>query len=238
MFLDYDGTLTPVRARPQDAVLGESTRRAVRALAERCFVAIVTGRGLADVRSLVELPELIFAANHGFEIAGPDLGFEVDPSLRSTFAALRPEVDALVEGIEGVVVEHKGLSIAIHFRLAPPERVPAIEAGVDRLVAAHPELRKGTGKAVVELRPARGWHKGAAVRWLCDHLARSGPRPVPLVLGDDRTDEDALAAVREDGVGIVVGRPQWETAARYELRDTEAARTLLERLADALASAG
>lgn len=234
MFLDFDGTLTPVRARPQDAVLDEAMRRAVRTLAERCFVAIVTGRGLADVRSLVDLPQLVFAANHGFEIAGPGQSFEVDPSLRSTFAALRPEVDALVQGIEGVVVEHKGLSIALHFRLAPPERVPAIEAGVDHLVATHPGLRKGTGKKVVELRPARDWHKGAAVRWLCDRLAQSGPRPVPLMLGDDRTDEDALAAVREDGVGIVVGRPQWETAARYGLRDTEAVRVLLERLADAL----
>lgn len=230
VFLDYDGTLTPVQARPQDAVLGDEMRRAVRALAERGFVAIVTGRGLADVRALVDLPELVYAANHGLEIAGPGIAFEADASLRPTFEALRPEVDALVDGIDGVVVEHKGFSIAIHVRLVAPEHARTIEAGVDRLVKRHPGLRKTTGKALMELRPALAWHKGAAVRWLCDRLAQEGPRPVPIAIGDDRTDEDALAVVRGDGVGIVVGTPQWETAARFRLRDTEAVRELLERL--------
>ncbi|MCH9687941.1 MAG: trehalose-phosphatase [Deltaproteobacteria bacterium] len=230
MFLDYDGTLTPVRARPQDAVLADDTRQLIRRLAERCFVAVVTGRGLADVQAQVDLPSIVYAANHGLEISGPAIAFEVDPSLRATFAALRPEVDALVEGIEGVVVEHKGFSIAIHFRLAPPDRVDALLAGVDAIEAAHPTLRKGTGKKVVELRPALDWHKGAAVRWLCEQLAARGPRPRPLMLGDDRTDEDALQVVREDGVGIFVGQPQWITAAHYSLRDPAAVAQLLERL--------
>ncbi|MEX1367429.1 MAG: trehalose-phosphatase [Nannocystaceae bacterium] len=234
VFLDYDGTLTPIRARPQDAVIDPGMRQAVQRLSERCFVAVVTGRGLDDVRSLVGLPGLVYAANHGLEIAGPDLRFEPDPTLRPTFAALRPAVDALVDGIEGVVVEHKGLSVAIHYRLADPGLVPQLEAGVDRLVAAHEGLRKGTGKMVMELRPAIDWHKGAAVRWLCDHLqqAHGGARPVPLMLGDDRTDEDALEAVREDGVGIFVGHPGWATAASYGLRDPAAVKVLLQRLAE------
>lgn len=233
MFLDYDGTLTSVRARPHDAALDDETRRVVATLAERIFVAVITGRGLADVQARVGLPGLVYVANHGFEIAGPTLAWQADPSLRPTFSALRPEVDALVEGIEGVVVEHKGFSIAIHHRLAPPSRVPAILAGVDRLIETHPGLRKGTGKMLVELRPARDWHKGAALRWLCDHLAKAGPRPVPLMIGDDLTDEDALAqAQREGGVGIFVGQPERETAARFGLRDPTAVTELLRRLAD------
>jgi len=233
VFLDYDGTLTPIQARPQDALIAPSMREAVGALAERCFVAVVTGRGLADVRALVGLPGLVYAANHGLEIEGPDFAYEPDPGLRPTFEALRPRVDALVEGIDGVVVEHKGLSVAVHYRLAPAERVPELEAGLDGLLAEHDSLRKGTGKKVFELRPSIDWHKGAAVRWLCERLAATGPgRPVPLMLGDDRTDEDALMAVRDEGVGIFVGQPQWETAARYGVEDPAAVEVLLRRLAE------
>ncbi|MCA9709380.1 MAG: trehalose-phosphatase [Myxococcales bacterium] len=232
VFLDYDGTLTPTRARPQDAVLADSTRQAVARLAAHCRVAVVTGRGLADVRAQVGLPQLCYAANHGLEIAGPGLALEAEPELRPTLEALAPRVHALVRGIEGIEVEAKGLSISIHHRRASPSCVPALEAALDELLAELPRVRRATGKALIELRPVTDWHKGSAVRWLCTQWAAGGAAPVPLVLGDDRTDEDALAAVREDGVGIFVGRPRWPSAARFGLRDPAAVEELLRRLVD------
>lgn len=231
IFLDYDGTLTAIRARPADATLDDRVRQTLRTLATRHFVAVVTGRGLADVRDLVGLPELTYAANHGLEIEGPSGSFEPDPTLRSTVAELREPIDALVAGVEGVVVEHKGLSIAIHVRLVDDAAAARIEAGVDAVLAEQPKLRKGTGKKVLELRPAIDWHKGAAVRWLCERIGTAQPPAVPLFIGDDRTDEDALAQVRDGGVGIVVGTPGWKSSARYRLADPAAVHELLQRLA-------
>lgn len=231
MLLDYDGTLTPIQPRPEQATLAPAMRGVLERLARRVLVAVVTGRGLADVRALVGLPQLYYAASHGFEIAGPGLSFVPDPALRSTFEALWPRAQRLVAPFEGALAEHKGFSISIHYRLVAPDRVPALEAAVDGLLVGHPQLRKGRGKKVLELRPALDWHKGAAVRWLCEHAA--GPRPpVPLYIGDDRTDEDALAAVRDDGVGIFVGRPAWPSAARFSLADPDAVGVLLQRLAE------
>ncbi|MEM7154559.1 MAG: trehalose-phosphatase [Myxococcota bacterium] len=232
VFLDYDGTLTPIQARPQDAIMDPSMREAVQHLAAQHFVAIVTGRGLDDARALVGIPTLAYATNHGLEIEGPDFRFEPDPTLRPTFASLRERVDALVAGVEGVVVEHKGLSIAIHVRLVDPAAAAQIEAGIDEIIAEHPSLRKGTGKKVFELRPTLDWHKGAAVRWLSERLATTtgGTAPVALFIGDDLTDEDALAQVHEHGVGIFVGQPQWDTAARYGLADPAAVEVFLRRL--------
>lgn len=240
VFLDYDGTLTPIRPRPEQATLAGSMRDAVERLARRCFVAVVTGRGMADVRALVELPQLYYAASHGFEITGPGRSFVPQPTLRPTFDALLPRVEQLVAEFDGALAEHKGFSISVHYRLTPPEQVPALEARIDRLLAEHADLRKGLGKKVFELRPAIDWHKGAAVRWLLEHAAGadaagSGPL-LPLYIGDDRTDEDALAAVADDGVGIFVGQPDWPSAARFGLSGSDAVEVLLRRLAQVQAT--
>ena len=72
VFLDYDGTLTAIVARPELAVMEPDMREAVRALARCCTTAIVSGRALGDVAKLVDLRELYYAGNHGFEISGPD----------------------------------------------------------------------------------------------------------------------------------------------------------------------
>ncbi|MGH8721137.1 MAG: trehalose-phosphatase, partial [Burkholderiales bacterium] len=71
VFLDYDGTLTPIVERPEDAVLAAQTRAVLRALGQRHAVAIVSGRDLADVRARVGLEGLHYAGSHGFDIAGP-----------------------------------------------------------------------------------------------------------------------------------------------------------------------
>ena len=81
-----------------------------------------------------------------------------------------------------------------------------------------PELRKTHGKKVFELRPRFDWDKGKAVRWLMEALGQTGAGVVPFYLGDDLTDEDAFAALADDGVTIYVGAPH-RTAARYLLDD-------------------
>lgn len=227
LFLDYDGTLTPIAPRPELATLDEAQRQRLRAVAAEHPVAIVTGRGMADIRAMVKLPTLHYAANHGFEIVGPNVAFEVDPELRRTFETVGAEVYQRVANIPGVAFESKGYSVAVHYRLTPDEHIPAIESAVDAVIAQTEGVRKGTGKRVIEIRPTFDWHKGAAVEWLLD---RFGVK-LAIYIGDDRTDEDAFRVVRaRGGVAILVGDASEATAATHRLPDVDAVGRLLDRL--------
>lgn len=243
-FLDYDGTLTPIVERPEDAVLAAGTREVLRRLAATFPTVVVSGRGREDVSALVALPELTYAGSHGFDIEGPaaDGGDHAlryraaeaaEPAVRAVTAALERELAAL----PGAQVEPKRYTVAVHYRRVPSERFSEVEAAVDRQLAAHPELRKTHGKKVFELRPDLDWDKGRAVLWVLEALGLEGPDVVPLYVGDDVTDEDAFRALRErpgGGFGILVAEEPRETAATYRLRDPSEVRAFLERAPRAL----
>ncbi len=82
VFLDYDGTLTPIVDRPEDAVISESMRNAVRELAKRCPVCVVSGRDRRVVQELMGVDDLIVAGSHGFDIWSPAGGEILDALAR------------------------------------------------------------------------------------------------------------------------------------------------------------
>jgi len=236
VFLDYDGTLTPIVERPELAVLDARTRRAIEHLARCCTVAVVSGRDLADVRERVGIETIHYAGSHGFDIAGPKGLRHTHPEgveALSQLDAAERRLRSALAGIDGALVDRKRFAIAVHFRLVADRDVPAIEAEVDAELARRPGLRKGRGKKVLELRPDVDWNKGAAVRWLLEALGLDHGNVVPIYVGDDVTDEDAFEALaqRSAGIGIVVLDHPRSTAAGYRLPDTDAVRTLLEDLA-------
>lgn len=238
VFLDYDGTLTPIVKRPEDADLDDSVRDALKSLARKCFVAIVSGRGLSDVRQRVGLDRLTYAGSHGFEIDGPDRerirsekGAETLPALDAAEEALQRRL----EGIRGAQVERKKYSIAVHYRRVAEDQTPGVEKIVDEVLADHSGLRKGRGKKVFELQPDIEWDKGRAVVWLQEKLDLGGDRTRPIYIGDDVTDEDAFLALHERGVGIVVhGGEDRPTYAGYGLTDPEEVRRFLRKLTSAI----
>jgi trehalose-phosphatase len=238
LFLDYDGTLSPIAPRPELATLPAATRDVLARLAARRPVAILSGRGLDDVRSLVNLGELYYAGSHGFDIAGPG-GFrhEVGEGWPARIDALAEQLREELAGIPGVLVEPKRFALAVHFRLVPDEHLPAIERAVDRAAARFtgtPGVRKTGGKKVFELRPDLDWDKGRALLFLLAELGLDRPDVLPVYLGDDATDEDAFAALARrpgGGLGILIADEPRPTAAEYVLRDPGEARELLERLA-------
>ena len=223
IFLDYDGTLTPIVARPEDAVLDDKMREVVRQLARSCRVAVVSGRDLADVRQRVGLDNVVYAGSHGFDISGPNGLRKENPDAQSCLSSL-DEAEALlrnqVADIPGVQVERKKYSVATHFRNVPPDRADAVEPVVDAVAARFGNLRKGYGKKVFELQPNIEWDKGRAVMWLLQALELEGTGVLPLYFGDDFTDEDAFLALRDRGVGIIVRDEPRPTAARYALDNT------------------
>ena len=219
VFLDYDGTLTPIVARPDLAVLSDEMRAVLRGLAARCSVAIVSGRDRADVETLVGLDDIVYAGSHGFDISGPG-GLSITHEQGSAFAAAAARAADLLApplaAIPGTLVEPKRFAVAVHFRQVAADQTDAVERIVDDVLAKVPELRKAHGKMVFELRPRFAWDKGKAVKWLLQALRQDGPDVLPFYLGDDLTDEDAFAALRATGVTIFVGEPA-RTAAHYVL---------------------
>ena len=242
LFLDYDGTLSPIAARPELAALPAATREVLARLARQVPVVIVSGRGREDVAALVGLSGLAYAGSHGFDIAGPppapgapplrlEVGLEVGDGVPERIGRAAERLRQELTDVPGVLIEPKGFAVSIHFRLADAADVPRIEQAVDAAVAAVPGLRKGHGKKLFEIRPDLDWDKGQALLWLLDALGLDRPDVLPFYLGDDLTDEDAFRALGDRGVSILIAEEPRETAAAYQLRDPDEVRRLLERVA-------
>jgi trehalose 6-phosphate phosphatase len=241
VFLDYDGTLTPIVDRPEDAVISENMRATVRDLATRCPVCAVSGRDRPVVQALMGIDNLVVAGSHGFDIWSPqdgtlehDAGGGFEELIERVTTRLRDEAEA----IDGSLVEPKKASVALHYRLvAKPER-ERIATIVDRVLAEHPdELKVTPGKMVFEIQPKLDWDKGKAVLYLLEALELDGDDVVPIYLGDDITDEDAFAVLVGRGIGIFVGQADHPevggrtTSAGFVLGSTEEVERFLDTLA-------
>jgi trehalose 6-phosphate phosphatase len=239
VFLDYDGTLSPIVARPEDAVVSDSMRAVVADLAERCTVCIVSGRDRPVVQDLMRLNNLVVAGSHGFDIWSPDGGIQRNEGARfaELMQAVRSELEQGAREIEGALVEPKAASVAVHYRLVSAEDRPRAKEIVDQVLDRYPGRLKVTpGKMVYEVQPAVEWDKGKAVLYLLDALQLGG-EVMPVYLGDDFTDEHAFAALQGRGVGILVSsgedpaeavRP---TSADYRLQGVVDVQQFLELLA-------
>ncbi len=234
---DFDGTLCEFRNDPESVQLTRSRRAALSTLARRpaVCVGIVSGRRAADIldRTALDGP-VYYAGLHGMEILGPDGGFTVGQlaAYRGRLQELKASLAAAVRHLDGVFLEDKDLSVALHVRAAAPDdraraeetfwtlASPALEAGRARVQRGH---------CVFELLPDIAWNKGNAVRWIEGDATRRLGAPMRTVyLGDDRTDEHAFEAVGDRGVTVIVGRAP--SAAAHRLPDPAAVERLLDRL--------
>lgn len=233
VFLDYDGTLTPIVETPDRAVMNQDMREAVIELSRHCPLGIISGRDLPDVRDKVRIDSIIYAGSHGFDIAGPE-GMQVENRVGEAFLPVLDragkELSRKLGSIPGLLVERKKFAIAIHYRLVDPGKVEGIEKVVDEVAGQNQELRKAYGKKIFELQPQMDWHKGKALFSLLRTLKLDGEDVLPFYVGDDVTDEDAFRALKGRGIGIVVRDQAYETAAVYSLKDPDEVRGFLVRL--------
>ncbi len=226
VFLDYDGTLTPIVERPQDAVLSVGMRTVVSELADRCPVCVVSGRDREVLQALMGIGNLTVAGSHGFDIWTPDggvlerRGAEQAGLIKQVTEQLRRDTSS----IPGVLIEPKALSVALHFRQVPDGRRGEVLRLVDTVLLEHPgELKVTPGKMVREIQPNVEWDKGRAVFYLLHVLGLECADVLPIYLGDDETDEHAFIALGARGIGILVlagGERGESTAARFTLQGT------------------
>ncbi|MDP8264490.1 MAG: trehalose-phosphatase [Candidatus Aceula lacicola] len=231
VFLDYDGTLTPIVATPDLAIISDDMRLVVEKLSKKIKVAIVSGRATDDVRSKVKIDGIFYAGSHGFEINDP-LG---EVKINEEAQAIRPVIDEVqqklaekVKDIKGALIENVKYTVSAHYRLVSDEDFPKFEQEVDGVLSQYPQLRKTSGKKVFEIRPKIDWHKGKAVDWILSIFEKEQKDILPVYLGDDTTDEDAFRALKEKGFGILVATAERETEAEYIVKNPQDVKEVLE----------
>lgn len=242
VFLDFDGTLSDIVEHPESATLVDGAADALRALAARCPVTVISGRDLSDVRDRVNVAGIWYAGSHGFELLEPDGTRHEAGSVAGVVDALSLAATRLAEALKDVSkvrVEHKRFAVAVHYRNADAEDAARVVATV-RNYGHSVGLRTSLGRRVIELRPNILWNKGTTLDWLLTHVEghdSGSPAILPIYIGDDLTDEDAFDAVQFDGVGIIVRHDEdgnRSSAALFRLESPSAVCGFIRRLADDL----
>ncbi|XP_024516722.1 probable trehalose-phosphate phosphatase D [Selaginella moellendorffii] len=254
LFLDYDGTLSPIVEDPARAFMSTEMRSAVKSVAKLYPTSIITGRSREKVYEFVQLPELYYAGSHGMDIMGPakgSHGVTVSGTLTknqegedvvffqpaSRFLTTMREVFDILERqmsfIEGARVEDNKFCLSVHFRQVREQDWQFLAQEVQSVLKRYPELSITHGRKVLEIRPSIKWDKGKAVEYLLEALGLGDSRDVlPVYIGDDRTDEDAFEILNNkfNGYGILVSNVPKTTGATYSLRDTSEVQQFLKRL--------
>ncbi|MCP2260645.1 trehalose 6-phosphatase (EC 3.1.3.12) [Streptoalloteichus tenebrarius] len=212
---DYDGTLAPIVEDPERARPLPESVNALRSLAglPATTAAVISGRALRDLATLSRLPaEVHLVGSHGSEF---DVGFvhALDPAARDLHRRLHAELERIIAGAEGVSLEDKPASLAVHVRRAPADVAERVLDQVRRGPCAWDGVQVTEGKAVIELAVVQT-DKGHAL----DVLRHQVGATAAIFLGDDVTDEKAFARLHGPDLGLKVG--PGETLAGYRIDDT------------------
>lgn len=227
LFLDLDGTLAPIAARPQDVRSDPRRSRLLEKLTAGLDgrLAVVSGRTLNDVDRILERKVLCVAAVHGLvrrDCDGQVHEAAAHPELADAARRLRE----FASRDSGLIVEEKGSSVALHFRLARHQAADA--RAIAHKIAAETGLALQDGDMVEELRTP-GPTKGDSIHAFMQTALFEGARPI--FVGDDATDEHGFEeALRLGGFGVLVGPPR-RTHAIYSLRSVEEVMAWLEAAA-------
>jgi trehalose 6-phosphate phosphatase len=207
ILLDVDGTLLDIALTPQAVHVPDSLRPSLAAVRERVggALALVSGRLISNLDALFAPLRLPVIGGHGAELRPHGEGDTIDQRAYALETGLRREITAIAERHEGVLIEDKGSSIALHYRTAPKQGLGLVHDIKHALEARNdPSIELLNGKAVLEIKH-RGYNKGTGVRELMSFAPFNGRRPI--YIGDDKTDEFAFAVMPEfDGMAVSVGR--------------------------------
>ncbi|XP_019704764.2 probable trehalose-phosphate phosphatase C [Elaeis guineensis] len=255
VFLDYDGTLSPIVDDPNRAFMSDSMRSILKEVAQYFPTCIISGRSREKVYEFVRLSNVYYVGSHGLDIMAPnkslndanitfhektidEKGNEVilyqpaqkySPKIEKMFK----ELEEKTKEIQGAMIENNKFCISVHFRRVNKENWSVLEEQVMAITKKYSDFHITRGRKVVEIRPSIEWDKGKALEYLLDNLGfGSNGTAFPLYIGDDRTDEDAFKVLQSRGQGypIVVSSIPKDTKASYSLRDPSDVSSFLLRL--------
>ncbi|XP_038685819.1 probable trehalose-phosphate phosphatase C [Tripterygium wilfordii] len=255
IFLDYDGTLSPIVNDPDSAFMSDEMRAAVHEVGKYFPTAIISGRSIDKVKKFVQLSNVYYAGSHGMDIMAPPRPVKANdgkhhnvntdkkgnevlfqpakkflPAIQKIFTELEKET----RKIPGARVEDNKFCVSVHFRQVEEQDFKILEEKVKLILENYPEFRLSWGRKVMEVKPVIEWDKGDALEYFLETLGLNNTSDVlPMYIGDDKTDEDAFKVIRRIGQGypIVVSSIPKETEASYSLHDPSEVLTFLLRLA-------
>lgn len=238
LFLDYDGTLSPIVEEPDKALMSDGIRSLLKELSSsnKFKLAIVSGRALSNVKKLVGLDNIVYVGNHGLEIDGPKLKFRspVSPKTASIIKNIYSELYNKLSKIKGIIIEDKNFTLSVHYRLVNKDKVELVNKIIEEVIRPYLKERSvkvNSGKKVIEIKPPIEWNKGKVVLWLLgreDFVTEEKP-VMPIYIGDDVTDEDAFLALKNRGITIFVGKPRL-SEAKYYLKDIREVESFLREI--------
>lgn len=224
LVIDYDGTLTPIVEKPELANLSPQVKECLQELAgnPQVTLGIISGRALEDLRERVGINGIIYAGNHGLEIKGPGITYVNSMAKRTKplLHSLGQNIGTKLADIKGAIIEDKGLTLSLHYRLVGEAQVGELNKifyEITKPLAASGRIKVGKGKRVYEVKPAKDWDKGKAIALIAQNLKGKG-KPLMIFLGDDVTDYDGFRLVDDSGgISIYVTESCQLTANSYQL---------------------
>ena len=228
-FFDFDGTLSPIASRPDEARFPRETKEAMNRLLKTSRVAVISGRPVRELRSRISLP-IWLIGNHGLEERSPKGTTQKTDVSRytKTLQKVCRHFRALARETPGSLVEWKQFSVTLHYRNVKTSRVAPLREKINHILKDHPELELQRGKKVFEVRIHGIGNKGTAIenlrkRWKSDFTA---------YFGDDVTDEDGFRKLGKGDLPVRVGFIKKDTAARYFVRTPREVRQAIDFLAE------
>lgn len=238
-FLDYDGTLTPIVAKPGMAKLSHGLKEVLFELSKQrnVRIGVISGRTLEDIKKCVGIPGIIYAGNHGLELERVKTK-RVHPAaiaFRQIVKKLIPRLEAAFSVFPEVLIEDKIFTVSVHYRQLPEDKIGFAKMILLKEVGAFlskSQIVFAEGKKVWEVRPPTEWNKGKTVLWLLGNLSGHSQRAtLPVYIGDDVTDEDAFKAIGNHGITIrVTDAPSEPSKAQYYLRSSDDVYGFLKKL--------
>ncbi|XP_075657874.1 putative trehalose-phosphate phosphatase 3 [Castanea sativa] len=250
VFLDYDGTLSPIVNDPDRAFMSNAMRSAVRKVGKHFPTAIVSGRSRDKVFQFVRLNNIYYAGSHGMDISTPSVSLYYGNHKHQTrtidekgnemvnfcpaqkflprIQTIKVMLQEITRGIKGAMVEDNKFCLSVHFRCVNEDEK------VDSAMKCYKDFHISEGKEVMEIRPNINWDKGLALQYILDNLGfENSSKVLPIYIGDDKTDEDAFKMIKSIGRGfpIVVSSTPKETEALYSLHYPIEVMSFLIRLA-------
>lgn len=236
LFLDYDGTLTPIVSRPELAICPSEVKRHLRKLRDLPGVslAIISGRSLENLQKQVGVSDIIYVGNHGLEIENPDGRHKkiVSSARTKELKRITHNVQNSLKEIPGILFEEKGPILSIHYRNVPQKFFVRIRQILkEELKQRKDRWKMRSGKMVFEILPNIDFNKGDAVREILKTIPSQ--RLLPIYLGDDLTDEDAFRALKGHGISVFIGARRFPSQADFFLRTPDEVQEFLFRCQEA-----
>ena len=227
VFLDFDGTVAEIAPTPADVLFSEPRKRWLSDFHSLpgCSVGIVSGRPIDELKRLIGLEQIFYVGCHGLEWAAPDGTSNLSWPHRvivDSLRSLREEMSRAMADANGIILEDKGIALALHFRQAEGDTAWAARQEFVRAVHGYQQqgvkLELLAGNEVIEAKPT-GMTKADAIMQI---LARYAPTALPIYIGDDPANQAAFEAIAEIGMAIHVEEtPRKTAAARFLKNPTE-----------------